>query len=1176
MALCAGEVAHLGRVWADGQLLDTEGRDIRFYPGSEEQQPDSLIEARQGAGNAPAYRGLCYLVFEDLALTDFGNRIPNITVEVCRVVGALEPAVRAVTVIPGATEFGYDPSPRVRMLSPGVTGNENAHLYADASDWTVSLDQLQALCPNLEHVSLVVAWFGDDLRCGTCSVRPRVVRSARRLGGADWRVSGIGRAGAVAVSQHGGGPAYGGTPGDGSVRAAIADLRARGLKVTLYPIVMMDIPTANALENPYTGAAPQPAYPWRGRITSDPAPGLPGTPDTTAALAGQVAAFVGTARPGDFTPAGSTVNFSGGADWGYRRMILHYAHLAAAAGGVDALILGSEMKGLTALRSAPETFPFVDALVDLAADVRAVVGPDTKLTYAADWSEYSGYQPPHAPGDKLFHLDPLWASPAIDAIGIDNYMPVADWRDGAAHADVASARDIYDTAYLQANIAGGENYDWYYASEADRIAQARTPIRDSAHGEPWIWRSKDIASWWRNAHHNRIDGVRAAAPTAFVPQSKPIWFTELGCGAVDKGANRPSAFSDAKSAEDARPWFSNGAPDALMQRQVLRAHLGWWTPGGEGFDDARNPLSAVYGGRMVDPERIFLWTWDARAFPAFPELADVWSDAANYATGHWLTGRLGGMAADELVAAMARDFGVDPLAADAVPPLVHGARIDRVGTLRDALGDLLEVADLSIRDRPAGLMALRPAARAGATIAVADMVRDEGSLTTRKRPDPGESVGRLALTYTGRTGDYRAATATALAPQGEGGKTRALGLTLDRAGARRAAETMLAGLRGHGDTLALNLPPSRVDLEPGDVVAVEGQGDGPFVITELRDAGARRVAARALALPRDIAVTAAPHGAPRRVAAAGAVPVFHAAWLPAGPAAAAPPRLAFGAFADPWPGAVNLVDTVTGRELARPTSPASLGELAAPLGEGPTAVWDRGSVLDVVLYGGHLASAAEGAVLAGTNRLAVRHDAGGWEILGFTGAQLVAPGRYRLTGLLRGLGGSLDGLAPSAQTGNPVLILDDAVVWPDLPGAEIGSTLDLTVYAGRSDADGAALGVTLTNGPVRPLAPVHLSAVRDRATGDIALSWVRRGRVEAESWGSAEIPLDYAPEAYRVSIGDGAAILRTLEATTSSVLYAAAQQQADFEGPAAAFTYSVAQLSAVYGAGHAARGVFSG
>ena len=52
--------------------------------------------------------------------------------------------------------------------------------------------------------------------------------------------------------------------------------------------------------------------------------------------------------------------------------------------------------------------------------------------------------------------------------------------------------------YLVSQVEGGEGYDWYYASEADRESQTRTPITDGQ-GEPWIWRYKDLRSWWSEA-----------------------------------------------------------------------------------------------------------------------------------------------------------------------------------------------------------------------------------------------------------------------------------------------------------------------------------------------------------------------------------------------------------------------------------------------------------------------------------------------------------------------------------------------------------------------------------------------------------------------------------------------------------------------------------------------------
>lgn len=87
VAFSGRPLLRIERIWADGKLLrDAQGGVLvpfrmRFHSGTESQLPDPLIEAEAGAGQAPAYRGLAYAVFEDLPLAEFANRIPNITVE---------------------------------------------------------------------------------------------------------------------------------------------------------------------------------------------------------------------------------------------------------------------------------------------------------------------------------------------------------------------------------------------------------------------------------------------------------------------------------------------------------------------------------------------------------------------------------------------------------------------------------------------------------------------------------------------------------------------------------------------------------------------------------------------------------------------------------------------------------------------------------------------------------------------------------------------------------------------------------------------------------------------------------------------------------------------------------------------------------------------------------------
>lgn len=121
-----------------------------------------------------------------------------------------------------------------------------------------------------------------------------------------------------------------------------------------------------------------------------------------------------------------------------------------------------------------DSYPAVQELRALATDVRSILGPKVKIGYAADWSEYFGHQPADGSGDVIFHLDPLWADDVIDFVGIDNYMPLSDWRDGAGHLDAGDG-SIYSLEYLKQNVSGGEGYDWYYPSSEAREAQMRVP-----------------------------------------------------------------------------------------------------------------------------------------------------------------------------------------------------------------------------------------------------------------------------------------------------------------------------------------------------------------------------------------------------------------------------------------------------------------------------------------------------------------------------------------------------------------------------------------------------------------------------------------------------------------------------------------------------------------------------
>src|SRR5690606_28770225 len=150
-----------------------------------------------------------------------------------------------------------------------------------------------------------------------------------------------------------------------------------------------------------------------------------------------------------------------------------------------------------------------------------------------------------------------------------------------------------------------------------------------------------------------------------------------------------------KSSESGRPFFSDGSRDDGVQRAFLAAHHAQWDPSHPGFAAAANPVSPAYGGHMVDPARIYHWCWDARPFPAFPLAQERWKDGGNWPCGHWLNGRLCGVALGDLLQAILADHGLPTADTSRVGGMITGYVIDRPEAARnaiDALCDLFGIA----------------------------------------------------------------------------------------------------------------------------------------------------------------------------------------------------------------------------------------------------------------------------------------------------------------------------------------------------------------------------------------------------------------------------------------------------------------------------------------------------
>ncbi|MBL0320065.1 MAG: glycoside hydrolase TIM-barrel-like domain-containing protein [Alphaproteobacteria bacterium] len=428
ISICEGPITEVIRIWADSKQLNLIKGNYTLYLGDETQLPDTFISSFYSGGQTPAYRGMAYIVIKDFPLEEFGNRIPNFTFEVRRTIKKsydLEDKITDITLIPGAGELVYDTVIQEKALGKrDASGNFvqsgkaiklNLNNLNNKADVLVALDNLKATLPNVEWVSVVVNWFADSLDPAICVIKPAVEFGSQntKVTPDDWAVAAFTRETAHHVLVFpDGSTTYGGTPTDKSIIRLCQELKTRGYKVLLYPMLQVDTIT------------PQ-AKPWRGKITPT---------DVAAAN-------------GFFTRTN-----------GYNAFITHYANLTVDGvllkNIIDAFIIGSELVGLTQYMNPTGVFPVVTQLKSLAATVKNTVGSNVKIMYGANWSEYHSV-------NGWYNLDPLWSDPNIDTVAIDCYFPLTP--------DLPQSLIDYEKVYD--GWSKDEGWDYYYLDAAQRTGK---------------------------------------------------------------------------------------------------------------------------------------------------------------------------------------------------------------------------------------------------------------------------------------------------------------------------------------------------------------------------------------------------------------------------------------------------------------------------------------------------------------------------------------------------------------------------------------------------------------------------------------------------------------------------------------------------------------------------------
>jgi hypothetical protein len=227
--------------------------------------------------------------------------------------------------------------------------------------------------------------------------------------------------------------------------------------------------------------------------------------------------------------------------------------------------------------------------------------------------------------------------------------------------------------------------------------------------------------------------------------------------------------------------------------------------------------------------------------------------------------------------------------------------------------------------------------------------------------------------------------------------------------------------------------------------------------------------------------------------------------------------------------------------------------------------WDKGKSLTVKLSSGSLNSVSDAAVLNGANLCAIGDGStGNWELFQFARAELVAPSVYDLSKRLRGQVGT-DGIMPDVwPVGSRIVILNSAVRQIDFDSSLRGLARHYRIGpAGKSYVEPVYRHYVRQSEGIglRPYAPCHVS-IRPRGP-DLEISWVRRTRIEGDSWHGQEVPLSEAEEAYLVRVIGDAGLAR--EITVSAPVWTYSAEDRIQDGPVTAI--EVAQISQSFGPG---------
>lgn len=406
-----------------------------------------------------------------------------------------------------------------------------------------------------------------------------------------------------------------------------------------------------------------------------------------------------------------------------------------------------------------------------------------------------------------------------------------------------------------------------------------------------------------------------------------------------------------------------------------------------------------------------------------------------------------------------------------------------------------------------------------------------------------------------------------------------LPIVMDANKAAQVADVLLGSYWIERTTASFVLPPTYYNVEPADVLTVQGNGYAHEVrVTNISTLPDGRVEVEARSNNASTYVSSAvgaegllPVLSPITVKGPSIITLMDLPALSEASGSASHYAALCGALSS-WTSGTLFKSSdggTTWNAVYGFSDPVTMGYAVSTIGAGATNGVDAASRLEIMLYAGSLSSVTVAQMLAGANYFAYGKH-GRWEIIAAASCVNTSDDQWMLGDMLRGQAGTEWAMSLHELYDDVVLLTDADLAFLPSSTSQIGiPALFSGVTSGSSVSESGASEFTYTGVNLRPLSPVFFAGTRHISTNEWSFSWIRRTRYGGEWRDFVDAQLSETSESYTLEIWNSSytTLKRSIATTSPSATYSSALQVTDFGAVQDTLYCRVYQNSSSVGAG---------